>query len=179
MNKEDKVLPADFYQRSTLKVAQGLLGQYLVKQEKGQIIKSMITEVEAYDGLNDLASHAAGGRRTKRNEVMYGPGGFWYIYLVYGLHHLLNVSVGPKDYPAAVLIRSVETVSGPGRLTKYFNLNLDYNGQSASGCQGLSIIAGRPIEAKDIITGPRIGIDYAGEVWRDKPWRFYLKNMLK
>lgn len=179
MDREEKVLPASFYNRPTIAVARDLVGQILIKQEKGQIIKSMITEVEAYDGPNDLASHAAGGRRTKRNEVMYGAGGFWYVYLVYGLHHLLNVSVGPKDYPAAVLIRSVEAVSGPGRLTKYFNLNLNYNGQSASEWTGLSIIAGEKIATQDIIASPRIGIDYAGEVWRQKPFRFYWRNMIK
>lgn len=179
MPKPDQVLPASFYTRPTIMVARDLLGKSLLNHRKGQIIESIITEVEAYDGPNDLASHAAGGRRTARNEIMYSPGGIWYVYLVYGLHRLLNVSCGEANYPAAVLIRSVEAISGPGRLTKYFKIDRSYNNQKAYQSSLRIVDRGCRLAKKDIVASPRIGVDYAGKVWSEKPLRFYWRNMVK
>ena len=179
MNKEGIVLPVSFYNRSTIVVARDLVGKSLLNQKNGRIIQSLITEVEAYDGPNDLASHAANGRRTARNEIMYSSGGNWYVYLVYGLHYLLNISCGPSGYPAAVLIRSVVDASGPGRLTKYFGIDRSYNNQSVNKSSLVIVDQGFSISKKDIIVSPRIGVDYAGEIWQQKPFRFYWRNMIK
>src|SRR4051812_34449397 len=115
-----------FYNRPTLKVAQDLLGCFLVRKINGKKLKVMITETEAYIGESDLASHARFGR-TKRSEVMYGEPGNWYVYLIYGMHWLLNVITEEKDKPAAVLIRCAITeeglnLNGPGKITKYLQI---------------------------------------------------------
>src|SRR5689334_6473336 len=92
--------------RKTIALARWLLGKHLVRRQRGRTEARLITEVEAYDGERDLACHARAGR-TARTEVMYGPGGVWYVYLCYGVHEMLNLVVGPRDWPAAVLIRGV------------------------------------------------------------------------
>ena len=102
-----RVLPPSFFRRPTVRVAQSLLGTYLVHRVKGKIIVAMITDVEAYDGPLDKASHAHKGV-TKRNAPMFGEAGQWYVYLCYGVHEMLNIVTGPKGYPAAVLIRGAE-----------------------------------------------------------------------
>jgi len=101
-----KILPRKFYSRNTLKVAQELLGCFLVREYRGKIIRAMITETEAYRGEDDLACHASKGR-TSRTEVMYGAPGHAYVYLIYGMYHCLNVVTERADFPAAVLIRAV------------------------------------------------------------------------
>ncbi|MBI2035602.1 MAG: DNA-3-methyladenine glycosylase [Candidatus Liptonbacteria bacterium] len=101
-----KILKKPYFQKSTVVVARNLLGKFLVRRIKGKEIAAMITEVEAYDGFKDKASHAHRGK-TARNAVMFGEAGVWYVYLTYGMHWMLNVVTGPKDYPAAVLIRGV------------------------------------------------------------------------
>lgn len=170
-----KILKPEFYQRETLIVARELLGKYLVLQKNRVKISRLITEVEAYDGPEDLASHASLGRRTTRNEVMYNCGGFWYLYLIYGRYQMLNIVVGEKDYPAAVLIRSVEGIDGPGRVTKFYNLKEKFNGQMANTKTGLFIEdRGKIVKTKQIKKGSRIGVDYAGPVWSRKKYRFYL-----
>src|SRR3989344_2790942 len=122
-----KILPLKFFQRSALEVAPDLLGKYLVLGNK----RLMITEVEAYDGHDDKASHASRGK-TKRNEVMFEKGGVWYVYLCYGMYWMLNIVTGDKDYPSAVLIRACrvesdsELYAGPGKLTKYFKINKNF-----------------------------------------------------
>jgi len=136
----------------------------------------MITEVEAYDGEKDLACHASKGRTT-RTEVMYQPGGRWYVYLCYGVHEMLNLVTGPADYPAAVLIRGLDTVSGPGRLTKHLGIDRDLNGAAATRISGLHLEDHGVVLARSRIkSGPRIGVDYAGPVWAAKPWRFWIEN---
>src|SRR3989338_10263905 len=117
-----RILEPYFYNRPTLIVAQDLLGKFLVRKIGNKEITSMIIEVEAYDGFKDKASHASKGR-TLRNEVMFGEAGRWYVYLIYGMYWMLNIVTGPKDYPAAILIRGVVDASGPGRLTKFFKIN--------------------------------------------------------
>ena len=135
----------------------------------------MITEVEAYDGERDLACHARVGR-TKRTEVMYGAGGVWYVYLCYGVHEMLNLVVGPPDWPAAVLIRSVDGVTGPGRLTKALGINRTLTATAADPANTLWIEdRGVRVPRRRVKVTPRIGVDYAGPIWAAKPWRFVLE----
>ena len=131
----------------------------------------MITEVEAYIGSEDKASHASKGE-TPRTKVMFGKPGYWYVYLIYGVHYCLNIVTEEKGYPAAVLIRSVEGISGPGRVSKYFCIDTRFNALSASKKTRLWIEdRGVVIPRGKIRSGKRIGIDYAGK-WKDKLWRF-------
>jgi DNA-3-methyladenine glycosylase len=161
-------LKSEFYQRDTLIVARELLVKYLVKDD----LKLMITEVEAYVGRQDLASHARKGR-TARTEVMFKEGGVWYVYFVYGMHWLLNVVTGEKDYPAAVLIRGVEGINGPARVTKAFGIDKTFNALPATKSTGL-YIQDRGVVVGKIKSTPRIGVDFAGPVWSQKPYRFLL-----
>jgi DNA-3-methyladenine glycosylase len=132
----------------------------------------MITEVEAYDGERDLACHAAHGRSV-RTEVMYGPGGHWYVYLCYGLHEMLNLVVGPPGWPAAVLIRGVAGISGPGRLTRRFAITRGLNGRPAEPATGLHIEDhGVRVPPRLVRASPRVGVAYAGPEWAERPWRF-------
>lgn len=164
-------LPREFFNRPVLHVASNLLGKFLVRRIGKKIKAQMITEVEAYDGENDKACHASRGR-TKRTEVMYGEAGHWYVYLCYGMYDMLNVVTGPRDYPAAILIRGVEGINGPGRLTKSFKITRFLNGKTATRASGLWIDdRGVIVSKKEIVRTPRIGVNYAGD-WARKPWRF-------
>jgi DNA-3-methyladenine glycosylase len=108
-----KKLPFSFYQRANvLQIAKELIGKILVTKWNGIETSGRIVEVEAYNGVNDKASHASGGRRTNRNEIMYGEGGFAYVYLCYGIHHLFNVVTNEKETPHAILIRALEPIKG-------------------------------------------------------------------
>ncbi len=171
-----KVLNLKFFNRPTLAVTQNLLGKILVRRYRGKLIKAVITEVEAYDGFKDKASHASRGL-TKRNFPMFGPAGYWYVYFTYGMHWMLNITTGPKNYPAAVLVRGVKGISGPARLTKFFKIDKRFNNRLSSRKTGLWI-ADNGLKIKDqglrIVKTPRIGVDYAGPVWADKPYRFIL-----
>lgn len=166
-----KVLRQDFFNRPTLDVASDLLGKYLVRKVDGETISGMITETEAYDGPQDLACHAKYGI-TKRNEVMFGPAGMFYVYFTYGMHWMLNVVVGEKGYGAAVLVRGLDTVSGPGRLTKLLQIDKSLNGLPAVKSNGLWF-EDRVVGDFKVNTTPRIGVDYAG-IWAKKPYRFVL-----
>lgn len=169
-----RILQPKFFQRSTLEVARELLGKYLVLDSGKEKISLMITEVEAYDGPKDLANHASKGK-TARTEVMFEAGGVWYVYLCYGMYWMLNIVTGPKDYPAAVLIRGLEGFNGPGKLTKHFKIDKSFNNKSANKKTGLWIEdRGVIIPSKQIKATPRIGVAYAGPVWSKKKWRFYL-----
>lgn len=170
-----KTLQEDFFERSVLKVAPDLLGKYLVRQYRGQRTTLRITETEAYDGMHDLACHASKGR-TPRTDVMFGSAGVWYVYLIYGMYDMLNIVTGPEEHPAAVLIRGVECYDGPGKLTKALHVTRALNRKPARKTSRLWIEdRGEMVAKKDIVTGPRIGVAYAGE-WADKPWRFRLKK---
>ena len=132
------ILNKNFYNRPTLQVAQDLLGCFLIRQIGDRIIKTKIVETEGYNGPNDLASHASRGR-TPRNEVMFSSAGIIYVYFTYGMHYMLNIVTGEKDYPAAVLIRAVELVTkhetqstkykfnGPAKLTKALQIDKSFN----------------------------------------------------
>lgn len=167
-----KVLSSEFFTRPTLRVARDLLGKYLVRRVGRKTTARMITEVEAYIGHNDKASHASRGI-TPRNKIMFGEAGTWYVYFTYGMHWMLNIVTEREKYPAAVLIRGVEGVSGPARVSKFFKIDKRLNGKPASRRSGLWLEdRGVKIEPRSIKRGARIGIDYAGE-WRNKMWRFY------
>ena len=171
-----KVLGPKFFERSALKVAPELLGKFLVKRGRGKEIAMMITEVEAYLGLEDKASHASKGK-TKRNEIMFGPGGHWYLYLIYGVYWMLNIVTGKTENPSGILIRGLENIEGPGRLTKQLKINKSFNHKPANKNTDLWIEdRGVQIKKAEIKKGPRIGIDYAGPVWSKKHYRFYLKK---
>lgn len=163
-----RILQKSFFEQPTLVVAENLLGKFLAREGRA----CMITETEAYDGFEDKASHASRGE-TPRNMVMFGEAGIWYVYFVYGMHHMLNIVTGPKGYPAAVLIRGVKEVSGPGRVTKIFGVDRTTNEQKANRKSGLWIEdRGIVILKNHIEKTPRIGVAYAGEEWANKPWRF-------
>lgn len=161
-------------QKKTVALARGLLGRHLVRRfTDGREEARMIVEVEAYDGERDLACHARAGR-TKRTDIMYGPGGHWYVYLCYGIHEMLNLVVGPRDYPAAILIRGVEGAIGPGRVTRALAIDRRLNGAPATVAgSGLWLEdRGVRVPARAIQATPRIGVDFAGPIWTAKPWRF-------
>ncbi len=170
-----KVLVKKFFERVAPIVAQDLIGKYLVRKERGKESVFMITEVEAYEGCEDKASHASRGR-TKRNEIMFGSAGIFYVYLVYGMYEMLNIVTGKKDYPAAVLIRGVKEISGPGRLTKSLKIKRLLNGKKVARESGLWIEdRGEKVPKNRIKKTPRIGVDYAGAVWSQKYYRFVLE----
>lgn len=171
-----RVLESEFFNRSTLTVARELLGKFLVRRIGKKIIARMITEVEAYDGFNDKASHAHRGK-TARNAVMFGPARHWYVYFTYGMHWMLNSVTGPKDYPAAILIRGVEGINGPARLTKFFNIDKRFNGKPVLPETGLWVEdRGIHLPPKDVKKTSRIGVTYAGRVWTKKPYRFFFER---
>lgn len=167
-----KVLGPDFFARPATAVAPDLLGKFLVRATKEGEEAHMIVETEAYEGLDDRASHASKGK-TARTAVMFGPPGHWYVYLVYGMHEMLNIVTGPDGHPSAVLIRGVEGVEGPGRLTKRLSITRAQNTSPATHETGLWIEdRGMRIPARYITKTPRIGVAYAGEEWAGKLWRF-------
>ncbi len=166
-------LPMAFFEADVLEVAPNLLGKTLIRvwPDKTCTI-TLITEVEAYRGEDDLACHASKGR-TPRTEVMYQKGGHIYVYLIYGMYHMLNLVTGPANHPQAVLIRGTSLISGPGRLTKHLGITRNLNGLYLPN-QSELIISGLNPNPVPFITTPRIGIDYAGPQWKNKPWRFIL-----
>lgn len=166
------ILQSSFFNCPTVHVAQNLLGKFLVHGKDA----FLITEVEAYDGPEDKASHASRGR-TQRNAPMFGPPGFFYVYLVYGMHWMLNIVTGHQNYPAAILIRGAAEISGPARLTKFLGIDGKFNGKQAIPREKLWFEDRGIILSKEmILRTPRIGVDYAGPVWSQKPYRFLLKN---
>ncbi len=167
-----KRLGKDFFTRDALDLAPGLLGKNLVIVRSDVPEAFRITETEAYCGEEDLASHASKGR-TRRTEVMYGEGGYLYMYLIYGMYWMLNIVAGQENSPQAVLIRGVERYPGPGRLTKGLQLDGGFYGESLVDSPRIWISEGPA--PKHFLTTPRIGVDYAGE-WKDRLWRFVWKE---
>jgi DNA-3-methyladenine glycosylase len=188
-------LPREFYTRpDVLKVSRDLLGKLLVVPTRNRKrVSGMIVEVEAYRGPEDRASHAFGGRRTKRTETMYKMGGVVYVYFVYGMYYQFNVVSNVADIPHAILVRALEPVEGIEFMRKRRHTHPDHNLTNGPGklCMAMSInreldeadlLGNRvwleeyeKIPASRISKGPRIGIDYA-EDWVDKPWRFWIKD---
>ena len=180
-----------FFQNSDVTtVARQLLGQLLTFNSGSHICSGMIVEVEAYRGIDDRACHAYGGKRTARTEVMYKEGGRTYVYLCYGIHHLLNIVTNRSGHADAVLIRALEPVEGlnhmkhrtkenqwptrgPGKLTKA--LGIDMNDNDMVLGDKLNITKYRPVHLDEIISTTRIGVGYAGEDAM-LPWRYYIKN---
>lgn len=169
------ILTKKFFDRPTLTVARGLIGAYLVRRFGRKTRRFLITEVEAYDGFKDLASHASRGK-TPRNEVMFGEAGRFYIYFVYGNHWMLNIVTGRKGYPAAILLRGLENVSGPGRLTRALKIGRGFNGKIAVPKTGLWFEKGIVIFSGKIKRTPRVGVRYAGPVWASKKYRFVAQS---
>ena len=176
-----RVLSASFFRRPVLQVARALLGKFLVRRVRGKTVAAMITEVEAYDGPEDQACHAHKGK-TARNAVMFGSAGRWYVYFVYGMHWMLNIVMGEKNYPAAVLIRAIGEPfgvaqgkwNGPAKLTKALNIDGRLNGALSSKKSGLWIEDwGVVVSRHHIRRTGRIGVAYAGK-WAKKPYRFVL-----
>ena len=167
-----KVLKAKFFDRPTLTVARELLGKYLVRKIGEKEIALEISEVEAYDGPCDKASHASRGK-TKRNSPMFGKAGKFYVYFTYGMHWMLNIVTGKANYPSAILIRGTTEIVGPARLTKFLRIGKSFNGKPAVKKSGLWFEnRGAQIHKKEIRETPRIGVDYAGQIWSKKPYRF-------
>jgi DNA-3-methyladenine glycosylase len=163
-----------FRSANTVRLARSLLGKVLVRTTARGRLEGVITEVEAYHTASDLACHASKGR-TKRTEILFGPAGIWYVYLCYGIHEMLNLVTGPAEHPAAVLIRGIAGMTGPGRLTRHLSIDRRLNGMPAEPASGLHVEDwGLVIPRNRIIAGPRVGIDYAGATWAAKPWRFRL-----
>ena len=193
-------LSTDFYVRNdVVAISRELIGKTLVTNFNGKLTSGIIAETEAYNGAVDKASHAYNNRRTARNEIMYGMGGFSYVYLCYGIHHLFNIVTNEKDIPHAVLIRSIipqdgittmlkrrnakqvtkKFSDGPGTISQALGILTKHSGVPLSGKAIWVEDRGISFQKKEIVVGPRIGVDYAG---KDAllPYRFRLKeNIIK
>lgn len=188
------VLPVAFYERPTLRVARALLGKILVHTSPEGIAAGRIVEVEAYRGPEDRAAHTAGGRRTARNEVMWGTGGHLYVYFTYGMHYCCNVVTRRAGQPEAVLLRALEPVMGidlmrrrrgrelavaalargPGNLCRALGIDRRHDGADLS-TGPVTIVDAPPVRASAVATSARIGVDYAGD-HALRPWRFYVRD---
>lgn len=188
-------LPREFYTRpDVLTVARDLLGKLLVVPDrKGRRVSGMIVEVEAYRGPEDRASHAYGGRRTKRTETMYREGGFAYVYFVYGMYYQFNVVSNVADVPHAILVRALQPIEGVDIMRERRHSHPDHNLTSGPGKLCIALGIDRALDSADLLgdcvwleeyenvsarriaRGPRIGIDYAQE-WIEKPWRFWIRD---
>jgi DNA-3-methyladenine glycosylase len=190
-------LKIEFYQRpNVVQIAKELLGKILVTKWNSIETSGRIVEVEAYNGAIDKASHASGGRRTNRNEIMYGDGGFAYVYLCYGIHHLFNVVTNKKETPHAILISELDPLKGidvmlertgkekldntltkgPGNVSKALGISFKQHSGHSLLSKDLFIAEDDfVLNKKDLAASPRIGVDYAGEDAR-LPYRFYIKG---
>lgn len=191
--KKGSIIERDFYLKPVQAAARDLLGQRIVRNISGKRIAGIINETEAYDGEQDLACHAHSGK-TERNRIMYEKGGLAYVYFTYGMHWMLNCVCGQAGYPAAVLIRAIlpseniefiqqrragiiekHWTDGPAKLTKALVIDGSLNGINL--CQpesGLTIEKGIKIPDEIVQKTARVGIQYSGEPWVSKPWRFYV-----
>jgi DNA-3-methyladenine glycosylase len=163
-------LDNSFYSRDSLVVAPEILGKTLVRVfTDGPVIRISVTEVEVYRGMEDLANHARKGL-TDRNRVMFGPGGYIYMYLIYGMHWMFNIVTGEEGNPEALLIRGAGSFIGPGRVTRHLGMDRDFYGENLVTSERIWIEESSV--AAPFTTSPRVGIDYAGEPWKSMPWRF-------
>ena len=189
-------LPITFYrQKNVCTIAKALIGKVLVSSFNNMITAGRIVETEAYNGAIDKASHAWGGRKTKRTEIMYAAGGISYVYLCYGIHHLFNVVTNVEDVPHAILIRAIEPLTGidhmlqrtgkikldntltrgPGNVSKAMGIYTQHTGMDLQGKELFIVDDGFKVKPSQIAATPRIGVDYAG---KDAllPYRFILKD---
>lgn len=193
---EKNIISSEFYDRQVTEVARGLLGKRLVRMIDGVRVSGIISETEAYDGMEDLACHARVGK-TKRNAVMFGAAGYAYVYFTYGMHWCLNIVTGAMDYPAAVLIRAIlpqegleiiemsrgkalrkNWTNGPAKLTQALQINHLQNGLNITRLDGnLWIEDAWDINDNQVKSGSRIGIENTPEPWRSKPWRFWFEDL--
>jgi len=190
--KKGNVLNRSFYCRNTLTVAKQLLGKLLVRELPEGKVAGKIVEVEAYRGSDDPASHAYKGK-TQRNQIMFGEGGYAYIYFIYGKHFCLNVTTEKVGVPGAVLIRAVEPVygieimkrkrrtenvrnltNGPGKLTQAMDITVELNGWDLTRGEKLYICDLDVVEPFEVVSSGRIGV----KAGADKPWRFFIKGNL-
>lgn len=163
-------LSRDFYKKDVIKVAENLLGKRLVREfGGGERFEDLITEVEAYSGEEDMASHARFGK-TDRNKVMYGKPGLVYVYLIYGMHWMFNVVTGEEGEAQAVLVRGTKKVSGPGRLGDKLELDRSFYGEDLLESSRVWLEEGKRVSDDEISRKLRVGVDYAGE-WAMKKWR--------
>ena len=175
-----RILSRIYFNRPTLTVARSLVGKYLIRCIDGREIAGKIVEVEAYVGPQDKASHASKGR-TQRTDVMFGPAGVGYVYLIYGMYHCLNVVTEREEFPSAVLIRAIEIdgelIDGPGRLCRALQIDRRLNRVDLTTSESVWFEdRGALVERGDVGAHPRIGVDYAGN-WAKKPWRFRLRRV--
>lgn len=176
MSSSSRLEPA-FYRQDTLAVARALIGMHLVHRIGGRRRVGRIVETEAYLGPEDRAAHSSRGR-TPRTEVMFGPPGHAYVYLIYGMWHCLNVVTAAEGIPHAVLLRALEPIadltartSGPGLLCRTMGIDRGSNGVDLRGSR-LWIESPRTRRPVRIGRSARIGVEYAGE-WAERPWRFF------
>jgi len=173
-------LKRSFFERDTAVVAQDLLGKFLVRRLGKKTISAMIVETEAYVGPHDLACHASKGR-TNRTEVMFGPAGIWYVYMIYGMYFCANIITEAEEYPSAVLIRAIELPnregSGPGKLCRALQIDKNLNCTSAITKNSQLYFEDHRVKIPKtkIIKTKRVGVDYAGP-WKNKPLRFFMKG---
>ena len=173
------VLDAGFFDRDTETVARELLGKVLVREVDGRLLWGRLVEVEAYLGPDDLAAHSSGGRRSPRNEVMYGPPGHAYVYFTYGMHHCLNFVTQPEGVPQAVLVRALEPgpgvgrCGGPGLVCRAFDIDRNMNGVALVPPELYVVDDNAP--PRRILETPRIGIGDQGE-WTHRALRFCLDS---
>jgi DNA-3-methyladenine glycosylase len=194
---KNQFLPREYYlNTNVVDIARNLLGKHLITCFDGNYTESRIVETEAYQGPEDQASHARNGLLSNRNAVMYEAGGYAYVYLIYGIHHLFNVVTAPKGVPHAVLIRAVEPLqgikvmmnrrnrsdagpgltAGPGILSKALGINTNHSGMDLCYEEALiQLHYCKAIDENNILSRPRVGVDYAGE-WAKRPWRFSIRN---
>ena len=167
-----KRLLKEFFIRDVLEVAPDMPGKNIVVRLKdGKYGRFQVTDVEAYRGKEDKACHASKGR-TARTEIMFDEGGKLYVYLIYGMYWMLNVVTGEENTPQAVLIRGVENYSGPGILTRSFGIDRTYYGEDLTISERIWFedTGTYPL----VKNSPRIGIDYAGQYWKSRLWRYYI-----
>lgn len=170
-----RILDASFFDRDTRTVARDVLGKVLVRELQGRRLWGRLVEVEAYMGPEDLAAHSVGGRRTPRNEVMYGPAGSAYVYFTYGMHFCLNFVTRGAGIPQAVLVRALEPgpgvgrCSGPGLVCRALRIDRSLNGASLAGPELYLLDDGA--QRRRVFTTPRIGIFNAGP-WQDRRLRY-------
>jgi DNA-3-methyladenine glycosylase len=178
MKAQRRILPRLYFNRPTLTVARSLIGKYLVRSIDDRELVGKIIEVEAYVGPQDQACHASKGR-TQRTDVLFGPAGIAYVYLIYGMYHCLNVVTEREEFPSAVLIRAIEIdgklIDGPGRLCRALEIDRRFNRVDFTAGEFIWFEdRGVSVKRGEVEAHPRVGVDYAGE-WAKKPWRFRLR----